>query len=55
MKVIKYIVFACYPTRSDTFHDGGLVDLYLNLISQQYSLSWLIVSFQGGALKETRE
>jgi hypothetical protein len=25
---IKYIVFARYPLRSDTSHDGGLVDLF---------------------------
>jgi hypothetical protein len=24
---IKYTVFACYPPRSDTSQDGGLVDL----------------------------
>jgi len=24
---IKYIAFACYPPRSDTSQDGGLVDL----------------------------
>jgi hypothetical protein len=58
MLCIKYIVFACYPPRSDTSHEGGLVDL-----SESQKLhvlliiptKWFIVIFQGGALKETRE
>jgi hypothetical protein len=27
MVAIEYIAFACYPPRSDTSQDGGLVDL----------------------------
>ncbi len=28
MLAIEFIVFACYPPRSETSHDGGLVDLF---------------------------
>jgi hypothetical protein len=44
---IKYIAFACYPPRSDTSHDGGLVGL--NFMSHEsymnsYFLHWWIVT-----------
>jgi hypothetical protein len=28
MLAIKFIAFACYPLRSESSHDGGLVDLF---------------------------
>jgi hypothetical protein len=33
MSDIKYIAFACYPPRSETSHNKGLVDLHLRHIS----------------------
>jgi hypothetical protein len=56
MNDIVYILFACYPTKSDTSHDGGIVGLlYLRHISHVHLLLWLIVNFlfQGATLKET--
>jgi len=39
---IKYIVFACYPPRSDTSQDGGLVDLSE---SQKLRVLYLVMAF----------
>jgi hypothetical protein len=56
---IKYIAaYTCYPPRSETSHDGGLVVLHLRHISHVLSSLplWLIViSFQGDTFKETEE
>ena len=58
---IKYIVFSCYPLRSDTSHDGGLVDLFPD--SHKSSELYVMVDcqlihfgffVQGGTLKETK-
>ncbi len=43
---IEYIAFTCYPPRSETSHNGGLVGLlYLRHISHVHLLLWLIVKF----------
>jgi hypothetical protein len=50
----QYIAYACYPPRSETCHDGGLVDLYLRHKSHVLSLLRLIVIFfKGDTFKET--
>jgi hypothetical protein len=54
MFYIKYTTYACYPPRSETSHDGGLVDLHLRHISHVLSLLGLnVIYFQGGTFKET--
>jgi hypothetical protein len=40
MLSIKYIAYACYPPRSDTSHNGGLVGL--KSLSQSYMISYLL-------------
>jgi len=46
MLAIYFITFACYPPRSETSHNGGLVGLlHLRHISQVHLLLWLIVNF----------
>jgi len=45
---IKFIAFACYPPKSETSHDGGLVGLlYLWHISPKCTLcyGWLSIFF----------
>ena len=43
--IIEYIAFARYPPRSETSHDGGLVDLQLRHISHVSSYSILFYLF----------
>jgi hypothetical protein len=44
---IEFIAFACFPPKSETSHDGGIVGLlYLRHLSHLHSLLWLIVHLQ---------
>jgi len=40
MLAFKYITFACYPSLSETSHDGGIVHQSLSHISHVYSLAY---------------
>jgi hypothetical protein len=48
---IKYIAFACYPPRSDTSHDGGLVGLKSNLRASN-TLSYFAIATISLFIKE---
>jgi hypothetical protein len=59
MLAIEFIVFACYPPRSEPSHDGGLVDLFVEShkpsdLSPIFVCLLILYGFQGGTLKETR-
>jgi hypothetical protein len=57
MVAIEYIAFACYPPRSETSHDGGLVDLFSEA-HKSHVLAHTVdcqLIHQGDTLKETEE
>jgi len=41
MFAIEYIAFAHYPPRSETSHNGGLVDLHLSETHESHALTYM--------------
>ena len=53
MFYIKYIAYTCYPPRSETSHDGGLVDLHYKSCALIIIVRVDCHFFQGDTFKKT--